>query len=115
MPTATAPPATARALLAALADYGPTVIGGGLTFAAAPPPALVAALKTLHTGVRAVLTGRRWFGIDARGHGTGPGRYGALDPAAPIPPDTVLVTVEGDLTWDRLPPSGRPDRSSGRG
>jgi hypothetical protein len=65
-----------------------------------PPPGLLARLDVLHTGVRAVLSGRKWQG------GTGStGHRPAvvdLDPAKPIPPNISLLRVEGDSRWDRV-------------
>jgi hypothetical protein len=83
-----------------------------------PPPDLLAALAVLHTGLRAVITGRRWFGIDPRtGRPCGPrpkeGRgllaFGALDPSQKLPPAAGLLSVEGDAVWDRVHPLARLD------
>lgn len=101
MPT---PPRTARDLLAALGPYGPAAEGTTLTLGPATPADLVAAVRVLHTGVRAVLTGRRWFGSD-----TASTRGGELDPAAALPAWARLLTVEGDRGWDRLHPRVRDE------
>lgn len=100
----TGAPATAAALLDAVAPYGPAVDGFDLVFDRDLPPDLLPVMRVLHTGVRALLAGRRWFGTDADGRGTGPGRDGALNPAAPIPFGTVLLTVEGGGKCDRIDP-----------
>jgi hypothetical protein len=104
MPTGPATPATARTLLAALADFGPSAQGSELVLATDPPGPLEPALRVLHTGVRAALTGRRWWGCDGR-----TGHIRALDPAAPIPAGVTLLSVEGDPIWDRIPPATRLD------
>jgi hypothetical protein len=85
-----------------------------------PPPAhLAGPLAVLHTGVRALLTGRRWFGLDPTtgkpcgphpARGDGPLAFGALDPTHPLPPAVGLLSVEGDSCWDRLHPLARLDR-----
>jgi hypothetical protein len=104
MPTTTAMPTTACALLALVAPYRPAVQGDELVFAADVPADLDPAVEALQTGLRAVLTGRRWFGIEgATGRGT------ELDPGAPIPAGVTLLSVEGDERWDRIAPSARLD------
>jgi hypothetical protein len=97
---------TAAGLLAAVRPFGPAADGPGLVFDLDPPAELVAALAVLHTGVRAVLTGRRWFGCwsDRRTAAPRP-----LDPASPIPERVALLCVEGDPRWDRLDPFARLD------
>lgn len=107
MPTTTTTPTTARALLAALAPSGPAAEGEELAFAADPPPEFDAALRVLHTGVRAQLAGRRWVGCDGS-----TGRVAPLTPAAPIPAGVTLLCVEGDARWDRIDPSARLDLPS---
>ena len=97
-------PTTVRDLVSALGPFGPAADGEELTFAADPPEALDAALGVLHTGVRAALTGRRWYGCDGR-----TGRVAALNPAAPIPAGVTLLCVEGDDRWDRIDPAARLD------
>ncbi len=98
-------PRTARALAAAVTPCGPRPRGAGLDFDSPPPAVLWPALDALHTGVRAVLTGRRWWGCD--GHGTGRGSPLSVD--APVPAWVSLLTVEGDAVWDRIAPSARLD------
>lgn len=102
--TATRTPATARDLLAALAPFGPAIEGEDLTLDADPPPDLDAALRVLHTGVRALVTGRKWLGCDAT-----TGRVRELDPAFPVPANVGLLTVEGDQRWDRIRPRLRAE------
>jgi hypothetical protein len=111
---------TAKELLAALTAAGcrPVAEGEDLVFAADPPAELGPYLELLHTGVRAVLTGKRWHGSD-RGtggssgpfpaRGSGPLAFGALDPGALLPPAVGLLTVAGDSRWDRIPPQALLD------
>lgn len=94
--------ATARDLFAATLIYRPTIEDGELVFATDPPAELAAALSVLHTGVRAVLTGRGWWGS-----ASDQPRVVELNPAARIPPDISLLCVEGDGGWDRLAPDAR--------
>ena len=106
MPTATAIPATAGTLLAAVLPFGPAVEGEELTFIADPPADLEAALTVLHTGVRAVLTGRTWYGCGSNRRTAAPR---PLDPTVPIPGGITLLCVEGDGRWDRIGPAARLD------
>lgn len=79
---------------------------------------LLQRMQILQTGLRAVLTGKRWFGVDvrtgracgphpARGHGLL--AFGALDPTCKLPAIVGLLAVEGDVSWDRLSPLARLD------
>ncbi len=102
----TPPVTTAHALLAAVQQYGPTVDGDDLAFTADPPAELDALLSVLHTGVRAALTGRRWWGST-----TEKPRVIELNPAAPIPAGITLLSVEGDQRWDRIAPDAHLDNS----
>ena len=108
---------TAAKLLDSLNQVGcpPRVEGLDLVFDADPPDELARYLVVLQTGIRALLMGKRWFGIDPRtGIACGPFRNrisgplacGALDPHAKLPRKVGLLTVEskGEV-WDRLPPS----------
>ncbi len=97
---------TATALLAALRDAGcePEADGAELVFAADPPDALAVRLEVLHTGVLALLAGKRWYGCDPA-----TGRTVVLDPAAPIPSAVGLLIVEGAAVWERLHPVARLD------
>lgn len=103
MPTTTHP-TTARTLAVLVESLGPFVEGGELVFANEPPPELDSALAVLHTGVRAVLTGQRWWG----GASDKP-RVVELNPAAPIPAGITLLAVEGDRRWDRMDPAARTE------
>ncbi|QEL15622.1 hypothetical protein [Limnoglobus roseus] len=95
---------TARELLTELtkAQCLPSVEGEELVFSIAPPDELAAAVRVLQTGLRAVLTGKRWFGLSANGRGAGR-PDGTLNPAGLLPRSARLATVEGDSQWDRLP------------
>jgi hypothetical protein len=96
---------TAVALLEALAPYRPTVEGSELVVELDSPAGLLARLEILHTGVRAILTGRKWQGGTAA---TGDRLCVVdLDPAEPIPPGITLLRVEGDSRWDRVPAGAR--------
>ena len=111
---------TAVQLLWSIRDAGcePAVEGEALVFDTDPPARFARYLDALHTGVRAALTGRRWYGIEPRTgracgphptRGAGPLAFGALDPARPLPPAVGLLSVEGDSCWDRLPAFARTD------
>jgi hypothetical protein len=105
------PPSTAADLLAAVRPFGPAAEGDELVFAIDPPPELIPRLAVLHTGVRALLTGRRWV---ATVEGGKAGRFTrvsvpVLDPNAPLPAGVTLLCVEGDRKWDRLDPAARLD------
>jgi|GEM_PF-2669833 len=104
-PALTAPARTARELLARVLDLAPSVEGGELVFATEVPTELLADLKVLHTGVRALLTGRAWWGSST----DAPVRVRVLNPNEPIPDGIGLVCVEGDARWDRIPPAARCD------
>ncbi|OWK34184.1 hypothetical protein [Fimbriiglobus ruber] len=97
---------TARQLLDALTAAGcvPSIEGEELVLDTIPPAPLEPFVELLSTGMRALLTGRRWFGLDAQtGRGCGPLRDGALDPAQLLPSNVSLLCVEGDRIWDRHP------------
>jgi hypothetical protein len=100
-------PDTARTLLDALAACGPAAEGEELILVSAPAAELEPLLHVLHTGVRALLTGRRWYGCDGS-----TGRSYELNPCAPIPAGVLLLSVEGDGRWDRIHPSARIDLPS---
>ena len=95
---------TAHDLLNALrfARCGPSVDGNELVLAAPAPPALVDAVELLQSGIRAAITGRRWFGIRSDGNGVGDA-YGLLNPRELLPIDVAMLTVEGAGPWDKLP------------
>ena len=101
---------TARELLDTLsaADCGPTVEGDELVFERDFRTDLAPLVELLQTGLRAVLTGRRWFGIDSTGRGVGPARDGVLNPASRLPSTVTLLTVEGCRDgWDKIDPKAR--------
>lgn len=112
---------TVRRLVADLQALGVRVAvdGDGIVWEAQgddPPDHLIDALTFLQSGVRAVLTGRRWFGFDkSTGKACGPrpkdGKgmlaFGALDPAAKLPPNVSYLSCEGDSSWDRITPDER--------
>lgn len=93
-------PRTARELLALVAPFGPTVEGEELVFAAELPSDLEQVLGLLHTGVRAVLAGRAWWGATTEGKP----RVVELCADVPIPEDIGLLCVAGDRRWDRIAP-----------
>jgi hypothetical protein len=100
--------ATASDLLKQLTNVGavPTVDGFALTWLAQQPPAeLVPAVKALHTGVRAILTGRTWYGCSCSTWETAAAVV--LSPALPLPAGITLLCVEGDQKWDRVRPAAR--------
>jgi hypothetical protein len=92
---------TAKKLLAALAPFGAAVEGDELVPATDPPPELLASLAALHTGCRALLTGKRWFGSSVA-DGARPVVL-ELNPSVPVPSRIGLLCVEGDVVWDRVP------------
>ena len=111
---------TASALLAALTAAGcrPTAEGEELVFDRPPPPHLTGPLGVLHTGVRALVAGRRWLGFDPTtgkpcgphpARGDGPLGFGSLDPTRELPAAVGLLAVAGDSCWDRLAPLSRLD------
>lgn len=99
-------PDTAARLLAAVRPFGPGINGANLTFTSAPPPALVELLAVLHTGVRAALADRPWYGCGSTKDTAAPAR---VLPAALIPPGVTLLCVEGDARWHRIPPAARAE------
>ncbi len=112
---------TAVLLLAALRADGcaPLADGEELVFDRPPPAHLRGPLAVLHTGVRALVSGRRWVAFDpATGKACGPHparpdgplAFGALDPARELPAGVGLLAVDGDTCWDRLSPLARLDQ-----
>ena len=95
-------PTTARELLHSVASFGPSAEGEDLLFATEPSESLYPSLTVLHTGVRAVLTGRCWWGAVSDRP-----RVEQLSPDAPIPVEITLLAVEGDSRWDRISPDAR--------
>lgn len=89
------------ALIAAGCDPAPGPVGLLLTD---PPAEWEKYLPILGTGVRALLLGKRWCGIDcATGRFLGP--RGNLNPAMKLPRNVGLLIVEAaGEQWDRLSP-----------
>src|SRR5262245_57626079 len=97
-------PRTASELLTAVSNFGPAVEGFDLVFETDPPDEYDGMLRILQTGIRAILTGRRWFGIS-----TETGRGWDHDPRFQLPDWVGMLLVEGDPRWDRLRPDARLD------
>jgi hypothetical protein len=106
MPATVTTPVTTAELLVRLKLFGPIVEDGELVFSIDPPCDLDSWLRILHTGVRSLLLGRRWFGCGSE-RATATPRH--LDPAAPIPLGIILLCVEGEQSWDRIHPAARID------
>jgi hypothetical protein len=102
--TTTRTPTTARDLLALVEPLTPAAEGEDLVFDADPPADVDPLLRVLHTGVRALVSGKRWYGCDGA-----TGRVCELNPGDPIPAGITLLAVEGDQRWDRIDPSARLD------
>jgi hypothetical protein len=100
-----APARTARELLARVLDLAPSVEGGELVFATEVSTELLVDLKVLHTGVRALLTGRAWWGSST----DAPVRVRVLNPNEPIPDGIGLLCVADDARWDRIVPAAGCD------
>lgn len=98
------PAVTAASLLRQLEPYGPVVEGESLIFTIDDPPdELFDRAVVLATGIRAILTGKRWYCNDKNGRGVGPLEFGALRTDEPIPTSVVRLIVEGDVkTWHRV-------------
>ena len=94
---------TAADLLRLLVEAGgdPAAEGADLTLDADPPAELEPLVEVLHTGLRALLSGRRWFAFDAAGRGCGPRTDHALDPGRLLPRGATHVCVEG-FAWNSL-------------
>ncbi len=89
---------TADELLERVRAFGPFVEGADLTFESAPPDELAALLGVLHTGIRARLSGRRWWACSA----DSPLAF-EVNPASQLPAGVALLSAEGDTIWDRVP------------
>lgn len=89
---------TADELFERVRALGPCVEGSDLTFESTPLDELAALLEVLHTGVRARLTGRRWWACL-----TDSPRAFEVNPAAQLPSGVALLSVDGDTVWDRVP------------
>ncbi len=95
---------TADELLERVRAFGPFVEGADLTFESAPPDELAALIEVLHTGIRARLSGRRWWACLA----DSPLAF-EVNPAAQLPAGVALLSAEGDAIWDRVPPDAEID------
>lgn len=102
-----APARTARELLARVLPFAPSVDGPNLVGPTPLPAEWVADVKVLQTGLRALLTGRAWWGSSS----DAPVRVRVLSPDEPIPDGIGLVCVAGDARWDRISPDARCDFS----
>jgi hypothetical protein len=100
----TALPRTAYTLLTTLTEAGarPRVECRELVCDLTSPESLDGRLAILHTGVRAILTCRPWFGCD-----TDTGFAWELNPTVPLPARVGLLCVGGDSEWDRLKDADR--------
>ena len=104
MSTTTTTACTARALLESLGPCAPALDGPDLALGLDSPAALEPLLRVLHTGVRAQLAGRAWYGCSSD-----TGRVIELNPGQPIPDGITLLCVAGDARWDRISPAARTD------
>lgn len=103
---ATATLTTAAELLDALRPLCPSVTGTTFSLANDPPPELGNLLDVLHTGIRAQLAGRPWYGCGSTREHAAPI---ALRPGLPIPVGITLLCVAGDERWHRIPATARED------
>jgi hypothetical protein len=95
---------TASQLHAAFLSDGCQIVAteDGVGIRGAIPPKLEPYIEILHTGLRAIVLNRRWFGTDSGGRALGPHamgagllREGALDRTKPLPPAVAQLFVEG--------------------
>jgi len=98
---------TAHDLLAAVHPFGLAVEGEELVFDIDPSTEMNGALMVLHTGVRALITRKPWYGCGSERVTAAP-KF--LDPDKPIPRGVVLLCVAGDAHWDRIDPTARIDK-----
>lgn len=91
---------TARDLLTAVQPFGPSIEAEELVFDRDPPADLLPALCALHTGLRAILTCREWWGSSDVGEKRP--RVAILNPGEPIPEWCGLLCVANDSKWDRI-------------
>jgi len=107
---------TAAKLLGLLTQAGcvPSVRGCFLEFDEDVPEELEGFVELLQTGLRAIIAGRHWFGIDADGRGVGPLADGALDFRRPLPATARCLAVEGEYGagWDRIDPRALTEHPS---
>ena len=97
-------PTSAVSLLDAVRPFGVAVVGDELAYSPDLPAELAAAVRVLHTGLRALLTGRKWIGCGSTARTAAPA---VLNPVASVPPGVTLLCVEGDTRWDRIGPVAR--------
>lgn len=105
MVTSATAPLTARDLLTRVVPFGLTVEGRELVLAGELPLDLESALRVLHAGVRAALTGRAWWGATTESKP----RVVELRTDSPVPVGIGLLCVEGDRRCDRIAPDARLD------
>jgi putative DNA primase/helicase len=99
-------PTTVADLLVALerANGWPIATPGKLTFPVPPPRELLPLIRVLHSGVRAILTRRPWFGLSGE-----TGWADRLNPETPIPLWVEYLAAQGDTGWDRIRPASRTE------
>lgn len=97
---------SAASLFALVEDFGPRVERDELIFEFELPKNFESLVSIVHTGIRALLTERTWYGC---GSEVKTAAAVALIPSAPIPLDVTLLAVGGDLCWDRIHPATRID------
>ena len=95
-------PQTSATLLLAIRECGVIAEGEELAFTTDPPPELLPMLAVLHTGIRALMTRRQWWGCESDRP-----RVEVLSTDFPIPVGITLLSVEGDSRWDRIDPAAR--------
>ncbi|CAN5332531.1 hypothetical protein BH11PLA2_BH11PLA2_01750 [soil metagenome] len=96
---------TASDLLKALSDAGVTVSmdAGKLRVSANVPEALGGPLAILQTGIRAILTGRPWYGYPAGAASWKDGASNPLSPSRLLPAGFTMLCVAGGK-WNRIRP-----------
>jgi hypothetical protein len=77
-----------------------TIEGDELVLSAPPPPGLAGYLSLLHTGIRAIIRGRKWYGIDQNGRGCSDD--GTIDPREKIPSSVYLLSVGSESSWHHI-------------
>lgn len=82
-------------------DCIPAIDGDELVFDRDLPDDLLPFVEVLQSGLRAHLTGRKWYGINPNGRGAA--RHdGLLSFSELLLDDVHLLAVEGEV-WDRVP------------
>lgn len=97
---------TAFQLSNALTAAGVTLAAdaGKLALTGPVPPSLMSACKVLKTGLLALASGRRWWGVESPG-----GHWLLLDTRLTVPDSVGLLAAEGAARWDRVRPGARLD------